>query len=978
MFRVIFVLTAAWVAAVQAASADAQLTLSPIDPPASGRNLAPNPSFELVESGLPQGWVMQARNTDAQAVVDETVAHSGRCSVKLTNGTPLGAFGRLALVQDIPVEPDTYYTLSCSYRTVDGGQVWVGGGRDWFVRLGPHQTHGRWMRFVDKPFLTAPDQTTFELMVVTESPTAGVWIDDIKLEKGQSATPFDYEDSTGRTGIWLDEVSQAFHRGQLQIEGFLSLPEDAGHVSVSVQASLNGHPIATAETPGPVPGGQSRLSFVFHLRPHAEGACQVRADLVDAAGRVIASSTQSLDLTSQRAVERRLQSVKARAGRLRGELERIGPNDDRAPYLRGDLAVVDRFVGLTATDIARGQWVRANVRVSDLLTLLDESLARVRDTDSVMVRRLQVEPDTSEPTRCGYGLFTGEPGDLEMVAEAGMGSVLVEVSPHRLLWWDRKLRPERVSDLVATLDAAAAEGLTVDVLVAWYELPAWMSRNLGPGMERRDGQTGFPIPVEGARVEVEGFIRQIAPVVASHPAVGSFVLADTVLHYDMPRAFQVGPDYAQWLLGRYGDLDAVARAHGTHYVDLLGAPILHDPDRPVATGRARLDFLDFERERWANWYGWMAGAIHDAAPGATVRVQGVSGTALGAGPQEAMLAAVQSAPGGPRAAEVFPRGRGHSPVAEAALRVDMARCFGDAAPTVCGVPVAAEWAGAEGGGSRLYAACWLSAIHGAEAVTVWKWGDDFDRWDPTLGALMERPATAVAVSRVAIDLRELAAEVRCLRAAPARVGLLCSWTSIGSDPSAYGALLDAYEALGYSGEAVDLISESRLASGRTLPYEVLIAPRVDRLPSASHEGLRSVLHAGGRVIAVGPDCLSHDEFGHRLPTMRHANLIRLAPSSPEDLRRMLVPRLAALPGGPMMRVIGTGSGEAPWGVAWRVVQEAEGRSTLVSLVNHTDQPAEVRLEGADGMRLTELPARTPTCPTVRLGPWDTAILRASP
>ena len=51
-------------------------------------NMVENSSFEVLDGGLPKGWTWDQRNTDATMVVDDTVAHSGRQSLRIRNGTP--------------------------------------------------------------------------------------------------------------------------------------------------------------------------------------------------------------------------------------------------------------------------------------------------------------------------------------------------------------------------------------------------------------------------------------------------------------------------------------------------------------------------------------------------------------------------------------------------------------------------------------------------------------------------------------------------------------------------------------------------------------------------------------------------------------------------------------------------------------------------------------------------------------------------
>ena len=88
-----------------------RLTLQAFDP---GQNLVPNGSFENAANGIPTGWLWDRRNTDATLSLDTQNPHTGRASVKITNGTAFGAhvFGTLWLAEPIPVKPRTRYTYS--------------------------------------------------------------------------------------------------------------------------------------------------------------------------------------------------------------------------------------------------------------------------------------------------------------------------------------------------------------------------------------------------------------------------------------------------------------------------------------------------------------------------------------------------------------------------------------------------------------------------------------------------------------------------------------------------------------------------------------------------------------------------------------------------------------------------------------------------------------------------------------------------
>ncbi|MBP7934958.1 MAG: carbohydrate binding domain-containing protein [Phycisphaerae bacterium] len=150
-----------------------------------------NSSFETIDGkGMPKDWIWDRRNTDATCGIDTWRAHTGKRALRLTNGTTFGAhiYGLLHSEQPIALQPGKAYTLSAYVRSDDPGIAWVGGGRAWQYRLRFPATNGRWQR-VWMTFKPSEADRDFTLLISTENPTKGVWIDDLKLEEGESPTP---------------------------------------------------------------------------------------------------------------------------------------------------------------------------------------------------------------------------------------------------------------------------------------------------------------------------------------------------------------------------------------------------------------------------------------------------------------------------------------------------------------------------------------------------------------------------------------------------------------------------------------------------------------------------------------------------------------------------------------------------------------------------------------------------------------------
>jgi len=164
------------------------LALTPVGRAA---NLLANGSFEQAVDGGPADWQFEAGAARAEMTTDEGAGRSGRTALKIVHRTPKAPHIFSQVYQTVPVKAATRYTLSCYVRTPEGGDVWLGGGENWQYRYAfPKATDG-WQR-VTGSFTTGEREVRFTVRILTESPTAGTWVDDAQLEEGDVATNFVY------------------------------------------------------------------------------------------------------------------------------------------------------------------------------------------------------------------------------------------------------------------------------------------------------------------------------------------------------------------------------------------------------------------------------------------------------------------------------------------------------------------------------------------------------------------------------------------------------------------------------------------------------------------------------------------------------------------------------------------------------------------------------------------------------------------
>jgi Gpi18-like mannosyltransferase len=156
-------------------------------------NLIVNPSFELIEDGMPVGWILDVWNQDPAATKAHAVTlredlmanvYSGDASVVIENTLPNDA----KWVQKVVVKPKTTYRLAAWVKVADASKTTKGANvstlnvietsKDWT------DTVGRW-QMVELYGKTGSKQDELHVMVrlggYGSLNTGKVWIDDVSL-----------------------------------------------------------------------------------------------------------------------------------------------------------------------------------------------------------------------------------------------------------------------------------------------------------------------------------------------------------------------------------------------------------------------------------------------------------------------------------------------------------------------------------------------------------------------------------------------------------------------------------------------------------------------------------------------------------------------------------------------------------------------------------------------------------------------------
>ncbi|HEY8341568.1 MAG TPA: DNRLRE domain-containing protein [Calditerricola sp.] len=204
-------------------------------------NRVTNPGMERVNSGLPESWTLVTSGDSGTMAADSGQKHSGARSVRLTSQstTSGGGLGFVAAIQDIPVAPNTTYTLSGYIKTLnlnganaffnvyqlnankqpvanpwtDNRYSQLSGTHDWTLRQ---------LTFTTGPN-TAYVRIYLEVDHRSDTASGTAWFDDIQLERGEVSTGYNplenssfeqqlnfWQNVSGSGGAGSIDATQAF------------------------------------------------------------------------------------------------------------------------------------------------------------------------------------------------------------------------------------------------------------------------------------------------------------------------------------------------------------------------------------------------------------------------------------------------------------------------------------------------------------------------------------------------------------------------------------------------------------------------------------------------------------------------------------------------------------------------------------------------------------------------------------------------
>ncbi len=698
-----------------------------------------------------------------------------------------------------------------------------------------------------------------------------------------------------------------------------------------------------------------------------------------------------------KAINDRLDAVGAKLPAVKDLLEQARARRIPVDYPEVKLAVVERFIGYGHDDVKHGRFSRAEQVADHLERLLEE--ARHQLSEAVTGKRAQpavprfrtgkvdvvdwhFEADTEVPSTGrrqrrpvffnGYGHFNQVVTDLPDFHRLGANIIQIERGPSSTVKPDLSVdMSEFDSHVLGALKKAAEHNVMICLLTSPHYFPQWAYEKWPHLVGVTGGFIRFAIDPPESRQVHEAHLKAVAGRIKDAPALHSVCLSNEPIYIDSRKDKATQRMWPDYLKERHATIGRLNERYGSQYGSFedVSIPPPHLPNTPKTadkdsqaryrTERAKLyDWVRFNNRRFSGWHQWMGQVVHAVAP--EIRVHAKIMTTIwdrnhilyGVDPEQ--FSRISDLNGNDsynmmnRSADspYICSWRDQTMFYE--LQASMRRA--PVVNTEDHLIVDRERSPIPPG--HTYTVLWQAAVHRLGASMIWVWERTYDCKSDFEGSILHRPENVEAAGRAHLDLMRLSEQVVAIQNAPRPVGLLYSVTAIVPNGDYLFNLCRVYEALNFAGIPMQFISEDQLKNGHWNGVKVLIVPLAVNSPPGLREAARRFAASGGRLVMMGNDCLSRDEYGHPLRDATD----KIPQASPIDpvgekesttaLRSRLVKELAAAQVIPTVVLTGP-DGEPVFGIEWHAARHNE--RLVVSLVNLTRKPIRFGLT-AQGVR----------------------------
>lgn len=404
------------------------------------------------------------------------------------------------------------------------------------------------------------------------------------------------------------------------------------------------------------------------------------------------------------------------------------------------------------------------------------------------------------------------------------------------------------------LDSAAENNIMVDVLIQ----PATFTRlaNMYPDIAKPSSGVGYDINSDMAKEALNLYVKTVMERIKDHPALLSVCISNEP-NYDTRDDTENLAAYRAYLKELYNnDKTALIGAYGLG--EHKGFDSVEFPDD--TRKRKFYEWVRFNNKFTSDWNSYVAGLVKDYAPGVRVHSKMMSlfgsGDSVKWGTDPEEFNAFSDLSGNDCYGFIeHPTGDG---VVYKLMWYDLLKSIAPDKPIINSEDhIIVD-------GSTNYSAentkhvatdIWQGALHGRDASVLWLWNRSSSETSTTYGNILYRPDAVSVAGKRSLDLNRLSAEVDALTNKKNYVTILWSDTSFIYNTQ---NTLAVYKAALFAGANPDFITERQLIEGKK-PSGVLVIPGAENVRSEAFDKIKAYAASGGRVWAVGDNCLAKTE-----------------------------------------------------------------------------------------------------------------------
>ncbi len=955
-----------------------------VKPAVVNPNLIPNFSFEEVgANGLPVGWTWGQGRTEATCTVETKETHSGTRSVYLVNNTMYGPniFGNLSKSEPIRLTPGKTYTLSCYMKGAsDGGNgVYIG---SWETNVSLPVSREHWKR-VTRTFTPSASESVFYLRIITQSLTPGIYIDDLKLEEGDHATPCMPADNLAH--LEPAEYDRTIEGdGPFSLDFTLTLPNSVE--DGMVEAALSG----TSRAPNQIVKLEAGAYEVSVKGQASEVDAAVRELSVRALdnGRSIAVAKVTARFPSAAGANRRLEAIRAKLPGLKNTLDMLKAKGLDIAYPLITYTVLENSANYVDDDIKNQDLIRALTQLGEMETMAKRLAFQLQEVTKGK-RRLPAVPRfvASERPRIdgpsfisqvadskgkalgtrpvffiGYGHFDQANADVEKFPSYGVNIIQNYTVPYDVFPKEGEVSTGPVTFETSLLDRAQKAGVAVNILLSPHCPPQWLLDKYPELKKQRIGFIKYCTHAPEGQQMLKDYITQTIAPIKDHPALHSICLSNEPDNLEEPCEYAT-KEWRAWLQNRHGSIGKLNERWGTSLKSFDEATLPNPfstiaPYMPDRFSGRFYDYCRFNAEFFAGWHKMLADAVHTVAPNVPVHVKASSGCFLWPDAAhngvDAGLFSKFSEISGNDSSNFYDRTSGGE-FAQAwqqnAMAYDIQRSMKDAPVFNSENHIIVDRDLSPVPTAHVRSVLWQDAIHGESATTIWVWQREHNPRSDFAGSIMTRPLCSEAVGIVCSDLNRAANEVTAIQRIKPQVLILHSLSSLVWDTNSYWSTESAlYTALAFTGLKIGFIDERQLEDGlsgfersgnpQSSNAPVIFVPNAGHISDAARAAL---MQYKGKILFIGTaDPLSKDEYNRPQVWTGSADGPPFDPVN--DSWRRLWRSLGSFFNErnikPLVHVRGV-NGEPVWGVEWLSAKTKDG--TVVNLCNYRKTPMKVVL-----------------------------------